>query len=126
MPDRYDRPSSNESDRPMCYSARVYADWKKFCRILCATMSVHKFYETFWRRNQEQDDDGRDDAADNAEASDQPKWKTIIPTAVEAAFATAQTDQEREVKALIDAYTASVILGLFVLEVCKWPSPFPI
>jgi len=88
----------------MCYSAQVYADWKKFCRMFGATMSVHEFYDAFWRRNQEQDDDDREDAADGVEPSEKPKWKTIIPKALEAAFETPETAQEREVKALIDAH----------------------
>lgn len=93
----------------MCYSAQVYADWKKFRRMFGATLSVHEFYETFWKRNQEvEEDDDRDEATDATEGSglaDKPKWKTIIPKALEVAFANPETEQEREVKALIDAHT---------------------
>ncbi|HEX7687948.1 MAG TPA: SOS response-associated peptidase family protein [Burkholderiaceae bacterium] len=73
----------------MCYSAQVYADWKKYTRMFGATMSVGEFYRTFWRRNNE------------------PEAKVKIPKAMEHAFADPQTDDERRIKAEIDAWHAS-------------------
>ena len=70
----------------MCYSAQVKADYKKYVQLFGASMSIREFYETFWRRNEE--------------------GKLKIPKGMEDAFSDPQTDEEREVKALIDAYRA--------------------
>jgi putative SOS response-associated peptidase YedK len=70
----------------MCYSAQVYADWRKFSRMFGATMSVGEFYRTFWQRNNE------------------PEAKVKIPKAMEQAFADPQTDDERRIKVEIDAW----------------------
>jgi len=70
----------------MCYSAQVKADYKKYVLLFGATISIREFYETFWRRNEE--------------------GKLKIPKGMEDAFAHPQTDEEREIKALIDAYRA--------------------
>ena len=68
----------------MCYSAQVKADYKKYVQIFGAVMNIHDFYETFWRRNEE--------------------GKLKIPKGMEDAFADPQTDEEREIKALIDRF----------------------
>jgi putative SOS response-associated peptidase YedK len=92
----------------VCYSAQVYAEWKKYCRMFGAKMSVEEFYETFWKRNQEIDeDDNREAKPDEAPAGEKPKWKTVIPKALEVAFANPSTDRERDIKALIDAHTSA-------------------
>jgi putative SOS response-associated peptidase YedK len=92
----------------MCYSAQVYAGWKKFTRMFGATISVEEFYEIFWRRNEErEEDDDRREGSDDTVASERPKWKTVIPKTLEAAFANPETDRERDIKGLIDAHTAS-------------------
>ena len=70
----------------MCYSAQVKADYKKYVQMFGAAMSIRVFYETFWRRNEE--------------------GKLKIPKGMEDAFTDPQTDEEREVKALVDAYRA--------------------
>jgi len=91
----------------MCYSAQVYADWKKFTRMFGARMSVGEFYRTFWTRTQELEDDDRDEPEVEAKPVP-PKSKSsiVIPKALELAFAHPTTVQEREIKALIDAHTA--------------------
>jgi len=72
----------------MCYSAQVYADWKKFVRMFGATMSVGEFYRTFWQRDNE------------------PEARVKIPKAMELAFADPATDDERRIKELIDQHNA--------------------
>ena len=68
----------------MCYSAQVKADYKKYVQMFGAVMSIRDFYDTFWRRKEE--------------------GKLKIPKAMEDAFSDPQTDAEREIKALIDAF----------------------
>jgi putative SOS response-associated peptidase YedK len=70
----------------MCYSAQVYANWKKFVRMFGATMSVDEFYRAFWQRD------------NDAEA------RVKIPKAMELAFAEPESDGERRIKALIDVH----------------------
>ena len=70
----------------MCYSAQVKADYKKYVQMFGAVMSIRDFYDTFWRRKGE--------------------GKLKIPKAMEDAFSDPQTDAEREVKSLIDAFKA--------------------
>jgi putative SOS response-associated peptidase YedK len=70
----------------MCYSAQVKADYKKYVQIFGAVMSIRDFYDTFWRRKE--------------------GGKQKIPKAMEDAFADPQTDAEREIKGLIDAFKA--------------------
>ena len=70
----------------MCYSAQVNADYKKYVQVFGAVMSIRDFYDTFWRRKEE--------------------GKLKIPKAMEDAFSDPQTDGEREIKGLIDAFKA--------------------
>ncbi len=70
----------------MCYSAQVKADYKKYVQIFGAVMSIRDFYDTFWRRKEE--------------------GKIKVPKAMEDAFSDPQTDAEREIKSLIDAFKA--------------------
>lgn len=70
----------------MCYSAQVKADYKKYVQIFGAVMSIRDFYDTFWRRKE--------------------GGKQKILKAMEDAFADPQTDAEREIKGLIDAFKA--------------------
>jgi putative SOS response-associated peptidase YedK len=73
----------------MCYSAQVYADWKKYSRMFGAKMSVGEFYRTFWQRDNE------------------PAARVKIPKAMELAFSAPATDDERRIKQLIDLYNAA-------------------
>ncbi len=72
----------------MCYSAQVYANWKKFVRMFGATVSLEEFHETFYRRIQE------------------PEAKIKVPKAMELAFAQPEAEGEQRIKELIDKHTA--------------------
>ncbi len=71
----------------MCYSAQIEADYKKFVRMFGATIDIREFARLYWERAE-----GR--------------LKIKIPKAMDDAFASPQSDQEREIKALIDRYNA--------------------
>jgi putative SOS response-associated peptidase YedK len=66
----------------MCYSAQIWADYKKYVRAFGADVSVRQYVELFWEKKK----DGG--------------WQKI-PKAVKAAFADPSTDEEREIQALI-------------------------
>lgn len=70
----------------MCYSAQIWADYRRYVRDFGAELSIKEFYELFWRRKAD------------------PKVK--IPKAMEAAFAEPATELERQIKALIDEVAA--------------------
>lgn len=70
----------------MCYSAQIWADYRRYVRDFGAELSIKEFYELFWRRRTD------------------PKVK--VPKAMEAAFAKPSTDLERQIKALIDEFSA--------------------
>jgi putative SOS response-associated peptidase YedK len=70
----------------MCYSAQIQADYRKYVRMFGAQMSIHEFARLFFER---------------AEGS-----KAKIPKGIEDAFANPQSDDEREIKALIDRFNA--------------------
>jgi len=89
----------------MCYSAQVYADWKKFNRMFGARMSVEEFYKTVWIRNVELEDDDKGESQANGKPAP-IKSNIVLPKALELAFAHPTTDRERDIKALIDAHTA--------------------
>jgi len=78
----------------MCYSAQVYADYKKYCRMFGATMSVEEFYRAFWMRDNE------------------PKARIKIPKAVELSFSTPTTEDEQRIKALIDRHNDTEALRI--------------
>jgi putative SOS response-associated peptidase YedK len=71
----------------MCYSAQIWADYKRYVRQFGAELSIKEFFDLFWRRRQE------------------PK-KVLVPKALGLAFARPESEPEREIKALIDAATA--------------------
>ncbi len=68
----------------MCYSAQIWADYKKYTRLYNAKIDVETFVELFWSR------------LDND--------KIKVPKALEAAFDTPHGDQEQHIKDLIDQY----------------------
>ena len=70
----------------MCYSAQVWADYRRYIRAFGVELDIKEFYELFWRRKND------------------PKVK--IPKAMEAAFAEPRSDLERQIKALIDEFSA--------------------
>ena len=68
----------------MCYSAQIEADYRKYLRLTGGGISLHDFYELFWRRQSD------------------PGLK--IPKAVEAWFAQPKNERERPIKARIDEF----------------------
>ena len=76
----------------MCYSALVWADYRRYIRDFGAEVDIKEFFDIFWRR--------KGDA------------KVKIPKAMDAAFAEPQSDLEREIKSLIDQFAAEQGLKL--------------
>jgi putative SOS response-associated peptidase YedK len=70
----------------MCYSAKVWHDYRAFVRAFDAEISIREFFELMQRRV--------------TEAS------IKLPKAMELAFALPQTDDEMAIKQLIDTYQA--------------------
>lgn len=71
----------------MCYSAQVWADYRRYIRAFGAELDIKEFYELFWRHLGE------------------PRIK--IPKAMEAAFAEPRTDAELKIKEAIDSFAAA-------------------
>ena len=70
----------------MCYSAQILASYKKYVRQWGADVSMKDFVRLYWDRAQ--------------------GAKIKIPKAMDAAFAQPQTDEERQIKQLIDRFNA--------------------
>src|SRR5258706_5978398 len=68
----------------MCYSAQIVADYRKYVRMFGAHMSIREFAQLYWER---------------AEGSN-----IKIPKAMDAAFSTPQTDEERRIREAIDRF----------------------
>ncbi|WP_109476969.1 SOS response-associated peptidase family protein [Paraburkholderia sp. C35] len=77
----------------MCYSAQIEADYKKFVRMFGATIDIREFARLYWERAE-----GR--------------MKVKIPKAIDEAFANPQSDEEREIKDLIDHYNGDQMKAL--------------
>lgn len=71
----------------MCFSAEVVSSHRKFVDWTGINMPLKAFYELFYRRHK--------------------GAKIQVPKAMEAAFASPQTEDERQIKALIDKYNAA-------------------
>ena len=82
----------------MCYSAQVWADYRRYIRDFGAELDIKEFYELFWRR------------------IDEPRIK--IPKAMEAAFSAPASEAEGRIKAATDTFAAaeSVKLEKMVFE----------
>ena len=76
----------------MCYSAQVWADYRRYIRAFGVELDIKEFYDLFWRRKND------------------PKVK--IPKAMQAAFAEPTSDLERQIKALIDEFSAGQAVKL--------------
>jgi putative SOS response-associated peptidase YedK len=76
----------------MCYSAQIRASYKKFVREFGAEVSLKQFFRTYGLRSQ--------------------GAKVRIPKAMDAAFSEPENDDERHIKALIDAYNAEQVTKL--------------
>lgn len=70
----------------MCYSAQIRAEYRQFCRMFGGELSLRAFSKLYFERQSD------------------PKIK--IPKAVDAMFLKPETDEEREIKALIDGFNA--------------------
>jgi putative SOS response-associated peptidase YedK len=70
----------------MCYSAQIRAEYKQFVRMFGAVLNIRAFAKLYFERQND------------------PKIK--IPKAMDAFFLDPKTDEEREIKELIDAFNA--------------------
>ncbi|HEX7768491.1 MAG TPA: SOS response-associated peptidase family protein [Dokdonella sp.] len=70
----------------MCYSAQVRADYRKYVRAWGADIDIRAFYQLYWLRSR--------------------GAKLKVPKSVDAMFAEPQGDDERAIRALIDAFNA--------------------
>lgn len=70
----------------MCYSAQVWADYRRYIRAFGVVLDIKELYALFWWQKND------------------PKVK--IPKAMETAFAEPTSDLERQIKALIDEFSA--------------------
>lgn len=70
----------------MCYSAEVIADYRYYVEHYEVDIDIKAFAKLFWQR--------LDDGA----------WVPRIPRAMEAPFQAPETDEERDIKAAIDAF----------------------
>lgn len=76
----------------MCYSAQVWQHYRDFVRDFGAVMGIDQFARLFEHRRIDR--------------------KVKIPKAMEAAFSNPRTDEEREIKTLIDAFNAEQVTVL--------------
>ena len=77
----------------MCYSALVWADYRRYVRAFGAELNIAEFYDIFWRRTKSNP-------------------KINIPKSMEAAFAEPKNELERQIKGLIDEFAAGRALKL--------------
>jgi putative SOS response-associated peptidase YedK len=77
---------------PMCYSAQIWADYRRYVREFGALLDIKEFYDLFWRRKSDS--------------------KVKIPRAMETAFAEPASDMEREIQSFIGEFTAEQELKL--------------
>ncbi len=76
----------------MCYSAQIWAGYKKYVRLWGADIDIDAFVRLYWTRSQ--------------------GTRISIPRAMDAAFADAQGDREREIKALVDEFDEQQVAKL--------------
>ncbi len=73
----------------MCYSAQVWADYRQYVKSFQVEIDIETFFDLFYRRKQ--------------------GAKIVVPKAMEAAFARAQTPREADIKGLIDEHNAEQV-----------------
>ncbi len=76
----------------MCYSAQIWADYRKFTKLFGAIIDIGEFVDLYWLRSQ--------------------GGKAKLPKAMDAPFADPQTDDERRIKTLIDEWHAGQVTRL--------------
>lgn len=69
----------------MCYSARIWADYRKYMKAYGADLSIKEFVQLFWERQ-------------HVDA------KIKIPKALTAVFSDPRSDEDVQIKALIDEF----------------------
>jgi len=78
-------PEGNASRKSLvCYSAQIWADYRKYVRVWGADIGIQAFVRLYWNRSQ--------------------GAKIKIPKAMDAAFAEPANDDERRIKDMIDAF----------------------
>jgi hypothetical protein len=70
----------------MCYSAQIWADYRRYVRAFGAELSIKEFFDIFWRRKGDS--------------------RVKLPKGMEAAFGYPSTGIEHEIKALNDEFVA--------------------
>jgi putative SOS response-associated peptidase YedK len=73
----------------MCYSAQIRAEYKKFVRAMGARLSLKQYIEIYWHRRNDK--------------------RVKIPKAIDFDFLDPQSDEEREIHALIEAFNRSQV-----------------
>jgi hypothetical protein len=68
----------------MCYSAQIWADYKKYVRHWCADIGIREFVRLYWFRDQ--------------------RAKVKIPTAMDVALAEPRTNEERGMREFIGRF----------------------
>ena len=76
----------------MCYSAQVWADYRRYVRQFGAELDIKEFFDIFWRRT-----------ADS---------RVKIPKAMEVAFVEPKDVGEEKIKSAIDAFAAEQTVKL--------------
>ena len=76
----------------MCYSAQVWADYRRYIRQFGAELDIKEFYALFLRRNSDS--------------------RVKVPKAMEAAFAEPKNEPEQQIKSAIDAFAAEQTVKL--------------
>lgn len=78
----------------MCYSAQIWADYRKFRRHFGAKIDIKEFFQVYWLRNNEPAD---------------RKPPTKIPKGMDLPFLNATEGIEGEIAELIRAYNAGIV-----------------
>lgn len=76
----------------MCYSAQIWADYKKYVRLYDSKLDIATFAELFWSRLEDP--------------------KIVIPKGVEAAFDNPSTPDELRIKEAIDRHRTAQAMAL--------------
>ena len=76
----------------MCYTAQVWADYRRYVRQFGAELDIKEFFDLFWRRTTDA--------------------KVKIPKAMEDAFAEPRNAAEERIKSAIDAFAAEQTIKL--------------
>ncbi len=71
----------------MCYSAKVWADYRKYTKMFGAELSIHEFINLFQRRSTDA--------------------RVVIPKGMEMSFSIPLNEEERSIKALIDEFATA-------------------